>query len=97
MVPYAVVVLVALVALVVGVLIGRLGRSTERVVWERPASGVVRGRSASAAGVADDPELRRHLASDQLILAIKRYRELTGLGLKESKDAVEALRRSAAG
>ncbi|MDX2014392.1 MAG: ribosomal protein L7/L12 [Myxococcaceae bacterium] len=39
----------------------------------------------------DDAELRQHLAADRLIDAIKRYRELTGLGLKESKDAVEAL------
>ena len=40
----------------------------------------------------DDRELREHLRADRLIDAIKRYRELTGLGLKESKDAVEALR-----
>lgn len=42
----------------------------------------------------DDAELRRHLAGGRLIDAIKRYRELTGLGLKESKDAIESLRDS---
>ena len=42
----------------------------------------------------DDPELREHLAADRLVDAIKCYRELTGLGLKESKDAIEALRES---
>jgi hypothetical protein len=42
----------------------------------------------------DDPELRGHVSAGRLIEAIKRYRELTGLGLKESKDAIEALRDS---
>jgi ribosomal protein L7/L12 len=42
----------------------------------------------------DDAELRRHLSGGRLIEAIKRYRELTGLGLKESKDAIESLRDS---
>lgn len=42
----------------------------------------------------DDPELKAHLSAGRLIDAIKRYRELTGLGLKESKDAIEALRNS---
>ena len=40
---------------------------------------------------AQDPEVLEALASGKKILAIKRYRELTGLGLKESKDAVERL------
>lgn len=42
----------------------------------------------------DDAELRGHVSAGRLIDAIKRYRELTGLGLKESKDAIEALRDS---
>jgi ribosomal protein L7/L12 len=40
---------------------------------------------------AHDAELRRLLQRSELIPAIKRYRELTGLGLKEAKEAVEAL------
>lgn len=37
-------------------------------------------------------EVHRLLGKGRLIEAIKRYRELTGVGLKEAKDAVEALR-----
>jgi ribosomal protein L7/L12 len=33
------------------------------------------------------------IRANQLIEAIKRYREQTGVGLKEAKDAVEALQR----
>jgi ribosomal protein L7/L12 len=38
---------------------------------------------------AYDPEVREYLAQGQKINAIKRVRELTGLGLKEAKDWVE--------
>ena len=41
--------------------------------------------------VAADPLLRDFLNAGNLIAAIRRYRELTGLGLKESKEAVERL------
>ena len=46
---------------------------------------------------AMDPEVRRLVQAGELVSAIARYRELTGLGLKESKDAVEALRDSMPG
>jgi len=36
-----------------------------------------------------DPEIQDFIARDQKINAIKRYRELTGVGLKEAKDAIE--------
>lgn len=52
-----------------------------------------------SAGEFDDrfeDELRSLLATGQKIEAIKRYRERTGAGLKEAKDAVEALERGAA-
>lgn len=39
---------------------------------------------------AFEAELDQLIRSNQKIQAIKRYREQTGLGLKESKDAVEA-------
>lgn len=46
---------------------------------------------------ADEPELNREVLDlvrgGNLIAAIKRYREATGRGLKESKDAVETLAR----
>ena len=38
-----------------------------------------------------DPEVRRLAESGEKIAAIKRYREITGVGLKEAKDAVERL------
>lgn len=43
-----------------------------------------------------DTELRALVAAGHKIDAIKRYRELTGAGLKEAKDAVEALERGEA-
>jgi ribosomal protein L7/L12 len=43
----------------------------------------------------DMDEVRRLAARGQLIAAIKLHRELTGLGLRESKDAVEAMARGA--
>ena len=39
------------------------------------------------------PELRDLLARGNTIGAVKLYRERTGLGLKESKDAVDTLAR----
>ena len=38
-------------------------------------------------------EVRQSIRRGQKIEAIKRHRELTGMGLKESKDAVEDLER----
>jgi large subunit ribosomal protein L7/L12 len=43
----------------------------------------------------DMAEVQRLAATGQLIRAIKLHRELTGMGLKESKDAVEAMFRGA--
>jgi ribosomal protein L7/L12 len=37
----------------------------------------------------DDPEIQDLLAKGNEIMAVKRYRELTGLGLKEAKDAID--------
>ena len=39
-----------------------------------------------------DREIRQEIDAGRLIQAIKLYRQVTGLGLKESKDAVEAMR-----
>lgn len=36
-------------------------------------------------------EVRAHVAANRKIEAIKIYREITGLGLKESKDAIDAM------
>jgi ribosomal protein L7/L12 len=42
---------------------------------------------------ADEAEVRNLLAGGNKIAAVKRYRELTRLGLKEAKDAVEDMAR----
>jgi large subunit ribosomal protein L7/L12 len=52
-------------------------------------AGVV--ASAPVAGSEWLAEVRALKDQDQVIQAIKLYREHTGLGLKEAKDAVEAL------
>jgi ribosomal protein L7/L12 len=54
-----------------------------------PALPVVPVRMGSE---GDDPEIAAALQEGNLIAAIKRYRELTGAGLAESKAAVEAMR-----
>ena len=38
-------------------------------------------------------QIREFINADQLIYAIKRYREITGVGLAEAKSAVEAMAR----
>ena len=48
-------------------------------------------RAATGGDPSQDPQVLEALASGKKILAIKRYRELTGLGLKESKDAVDRM------
>lgn len=50
-----------------------------------------------AAGIPSaeaDPAVVDAINSGNLIVAIKAYRERTGVGLKEAKDAVEAIARS---
>ncbi|MBI5352886.1 MAG: ribosomal protein L7/L12 [Chloroflexi bacterium] len=42
---------------------------------------------------ADDPQIIDALNRDNLIEAIKRYREITGLGLAEAKSAVEKIKK----
>lgn len=42
----------------------------------------------------DDDEIRELIRQNRKIEAIKRLRDATGLGLKEAKDAVEALERT---
>jgi ribosomal protein L7/L12 len=46
----------------------------------------------SAQDAVLDAELREHLEHGRMISAIKRYRDLTGVGLREAKQAIEALR-----
>jgi ribosomal protein L7/L12 len=87
-VSYSVLAAVAFAAFALGVFIGSRRRADTKVIWEAPRTG-----PDHEAAIAD-PELLTLLEQKQLIPAIKRYRELTGSGLKESKDAVESLQRS---
>jgi ribosomal protein L7/L12 len=57
----------------------------------QPAPIVARTGSAPLTDLQGDPEVRALLAAGNKIAAIKRVRELTGLGLKEAKDYVESL------
>ena len=83
--------IVAVLAIVFGVIMARR-RSNSKAVWEAaPQTG-----AAQDAAIAD-PQLLAFLEQKQLIAAIERYRELTGAGLEESKDAVEALQRNLSG
>ena len=47
------------------------------------------GGSGEGSDPIEDPEIQDLLAKGNEIQAIKRYRELTGLGLKEAKEAIE--------
>jgi ribosomal protein L7/L12 len=51
------------------------------------------GPAAAPTAPDADPQVRALLQSGNKIEAIKRYRELTGVGLAEAKDAVEAIER----
>jgi len=90
-VSYWYLIVVAVLAFAFGVSTMRR-RSSSKVIWEAPPQS----GAAHEAAIAD-PQLRTLLQQKQLISAIKRYRELTGVGLKEAKDAVESLQRSLSG
>jgi large subunit ribosomal protein L7/L12 len=70
-----------------------VGRTTAAGITVRDAT---RDPPPAAVALDDDAfaaQLLVHLAAGHKIEAIKLYRERTGLGLKEAKDAVEALER----
>lgn len=70
--------------LVVGVIVVLSGKRNVEVVSLRPPAP---GQPTLGADASPEQLLR----AGRKIEAIKRYRELTGVGLKEAKDAVEAL------
>jgi ribosomal protein L7/L12 len=66
----------------------------------RAAIEALRWETTQASGPAHstlEAELEQLIRSGQKILAIKRYREVTGVGLKEAKDAVDARAAALAG
>jgi Ribosomal protein L7/L12 C-terminal domain len=63
-----------------------------RLRQEEPRSGFTfASDEPSSDNVFDDPRMAELLAADNKIQAIKLYRELTGAGLKQAKDAVERM------
>jgi large subunit ribosomal protein L7/L12 len=63
----------------------------KRLGQAEPASGFGGGFGDPLPGADEDPRVIELLQAGQKIQAIKLYCELTGVGLKEAKDAVERL------
>ena len=80
------------VAFAVGLVIGWLvrGGQRSRLSDESTPRPIPANKIAHAAAI-QDTQLLQLLRAGNKIDAIKRYRELTGSGLKESKDAMDAL------
>lgn len=75
------------IVFVVGFVLGRVSRAGGgRYVGQAP------GAPASRVQPVSDAEIDALVAADQTIEAIKAYRERHGVGLKEAKDAIDALR-----
>jgi Na+/H+ antiporter NhaC len=74
-----------------------LSRGEQRkVVWRAKDAPDEDPRDVSLKSIIEasrDPELMRSIESGNTISAIKRMRELTGMGLKDSKDVVEKIIR----
>ena len=65
----------------------------KRLGQAEPASGFGGGFGDDpAAGADSDAQVIQLVQEGQTIQAIKRYRELTGLGLADAKDAVDRLK-----
>jgi large subunit ribosomal protein L7/L12 len=80
-------VLIGAALLIIGFVVGRVTAPRQRttVTYEPPRS------RASAKAPSIDAGIEASLRAGNRIEAIRRYRELNGTGLKEAKDAVEAL------
>lgn len=75
----------------------RLGQLVEHI-YSSPHLGLsvppAPGLNATVGGPTSDPQVLELIRNRDLIGAIKRYRELTGVGLSETKAAVDALVRT---
>ena len=79
------------VAFAVGLVIGWLVRGGQRSRLSDDSPRATPANKITHAAAAQDAEVLRLVRGGNKIDAIKRYRELTGSGLKESKDAMDAL------
>ena len=89
-------ILVGLVCFIVGFVVGRRSALRARPMIMQPSplqmsQPMSMPQSRALAGEMED--VRAYIRAGQMIHAIKAYRDRTGLGLKESKDAVEAMAR----
>jgi len=58
----------------------------------RAGHATVRSRTPALVMRLDESDIQREIREGRMINAIKLYREMTGVGLKEARDAVQALR-----
>ena len=86
--PWLVVAVVAVVSFFLG---RRSVRDTAERLRFREAERRAEAARFTALDPADQAEIRGLMAAGRKIEAIKHYRELTGSGLKASKEMVEAL------
>jgi ribosomal protein L7/L12 len=77
------------IIVIVGIILIGLGLVIRGNAKASDVSSNIPPVSLDPQAVASDPEFLDHLQNDRKINAIKRYRELTGVGLKEAKDSVE--------
>jgi ribosomal protein L7/L12 len=80
--------LIGILAIAVIVIVYRMRRSASSPEWIEQAQ---RQPPEIDWNAASDPEIGDYLSRGKKIDAIKRYRELTGAGLKEAKDALDYL------
>ncbi len=71
----------------------RVARLEAQVAFLFEHLGLAPDLSGGGARSSTDAELMRLINDGKKINAIKRYRELTGVGLSEAKDAVEEIER----
>lgn len=81
--------LFGLAMLGLGFVLGRSGRGQRDLLCPPQAMPAPPRPAAAPVGLED--EIRAYLTQGNKIMAIKHAREVTGLGLKEAKDFVEAI------
>ena len=86
-----VLILFGVVMLGLGFVLGRSGRGQRDLLRPPPAMPMPMPPRAAAAPAGLEDEVRAFLAQGNKIMAIKHVREVTGMGLKEAKDFVEAI------
>ena len=88
--------LVGLLCFIAGAMWGRRSahRAGPMITQPSPLTTSWPASAPPGAAIAGEMEdVRAYIRAGQMIHAIKAYRDRTGLGLKESKDAVEAMAR----